>query len=83
MSARRGRRPLGLTGLFYALLVTVVAVDLWGVFFWARVEGGIGSSLAVVGVAVAVALLSVLGHDVVRQWSARDESGSTTSSAPG
>lgn len=71
MPTARSSRPLALTGLLYALLLAVVAVDVWGVFFWARVGGGIGLVLAVVGVVVAVALLGILGRDVVRQRSAR------------
>lgn len=66
-----GRRPRSrwLTVSLYLLAVMVIAADLWGVVFWARVGGRVGVPAATVGIAVAVALTAVLVVDVRRQRS--------------
>ena len=45
----------------------VLAADLWGVVFWARVGGSLGWAIAAVGAVAAVVLLVVLVRDLRRQ----------------
>ena len=62
-----GRRSPWLTTVLYLLGTAVLAADVWGAVFWARVGGGLGTAVAAVGTVVAVTLLAVLASDLWRQ----------------
>ena len=62
------RRARWFTVLLELFLLAVVAVDVWGTLFWARVGGQLGTTVASVGAAVAVLLALVLAWDVREQW---------------
>jgi hypothetical protein len=55
----------------YLLGLLVIAADLWGVVFWARVGGNIGIAAAIAGVVVAVVLVVVMVVSLRRLWLSR------------
>jgi hypothetical protein len=55
----------------YLLAAAVLAVDIWGVVFWARVGGRLGTVTAVVGVVVALGLATAVVLGLRGRWSAR------------
>ncbi len=60
----RGPRPLWLTVPLYALLLTVVVLDVRAAVFWARVGGSLGGPAALAAVAVALLAVALLVIDV-------------------
>ncbi len=64
-----GRRSLWLTVPLYLVVAVIVAADVWGALFWARVGGVIGMAVAAVGALIAVVLLAVLVVDLRRHLS--------------
>ena len=65
-----GERPRGrwVSLPLYVLGALVIAADVWGVVFWARVGGAVGIAAAVVGTVVALVLGAVLVTSVRRRW---------------
>jgi hypothetical protein len=63
-----GRRSLWLTTPLYGGMLAIVVLDVWATAFWIRVEGSLGSVLALSGLAVALVLGGLLLIDARRQW---------------
>jgi hypothetical protein len=70
MAGNRRRSPW-LAVPLYLLGSVVLAADLWGVAFWARVGGQLGRIAVIVGVFVAVVLGAALILGARRRWSSR------------
>jgi hypothetical protein len=73
------RRSPWLTVPLHLVGWTVLAADLWGTVFWARVGGPVGWWTAVIGAVAAVVLVAVLIRDARRQFASprRDRDGAS------
>jgi hypothetical protein len=61
-------RSLWLTVPLYAVMLAILAVDVWTMTFWMRVGGALGWAIAGTEFVVALLLGLVLVFDARRQW---------------
>ena len=59
----------------YVLGALLIAADVWGVVFWARVGGSEGLAAAAVGTVVALVLGFVLIRSARRHWRSPESGG--------
>ena len=62
------RRSLWLTVPLYAVMLAILALDVWTMTFWMRVGGALGWAIAGAEFAVALLLGLILVFDARRQW---------------
>ena len=68
---RPQQRSLWWTLPLYLLGLVVIAADVWGVVFWARVGGSVGIAAVIAGVVVALVLAAVMVASARRRWLSR------------
>ena len=78
-----GRRSPWLTVPLHVVGWVVLAADLWGAVFWARVGGTVGLAVGLVGAVVAVLLATVLVVDLRGQLNHREVAPSSGAPAAG
>ncbi len=66
------RRTLWLTVPLYAVVLAILAFDVWTTIFWIRVGGSLGWAVAAIESGVALVLGAVLTIDARRQWLLRN-----------